>query len=302
MLSIVIASVRPALLSKAKASIAATVSLEHEVLVWDNRSAAKGLAAVYNDMAGKTRGDILLFLHEDVTFSEEGWGLALMDIFRDPSVGLVGVAGSRYKSRCISGWYTGIPSLNAYRIDHLTGGRTISLRHPMVWPSPEFKAVTVDGVFMACRKDLWSRVRFDEELCPGFHFYDIDFSLRASRHARVVVTERIGILHHTKGGDFGNRWMDAALAFHREHGNALPAYIPDTDLATDPEAHTSRYWIDYLKKEDLDLRRKWRFLRADRLYRSPSNWYGIVKLLLYRPLRLDVVHDVIKSLRGGGGR
>lgn len=300
MLSIVISSIRPALLSRAMASISSTVSVEHEVLVWDNRGRGRSLAAVYNAMAETAKGDVILFLHEDVTFLEEGWGLVLKEIFRDPEIGLVGLAGSRYKSRAISGWYTGVPSLNAYRIDHLTDGRTIGLRHPEAWPTPELQTVTVDGVFMACRKSLWKEVRFDEVLCPGFHFYDIDFSLRASRLSKVVVTERIALLHHTRGGDFGDGWMDAALGFHARYRNALPAFVSEDDRTPDPEAPTSRYWIDYLKREDLDLPRKWAFLHADRLYLSPSNWYGILKLLLYRPLRLDILHRLIRSLRGKG--
>lgn len=302
MLSIVITSVRPDLLVKAKASIAETIVAEHEILVWDNRAHGLGLAAVYNRMARQAAGEFLLFLHEDVTFEEAGWGLVLMDIFRDPSIGLVGLAGSRYKSRVVSGWYTGVPSLNAYRIDHLTDGRRISLRHPEVWPTHELQTVTVDGVFMACRKSLWDKVRFDEDLCPGFHFYDIDFSLRASKRARVVVTERIALLHHTLGGDFGNRWMDAALAFHRHHEAYLPACVSETDRNPDPEAATSRYWIDYLKREDIDWKRKWAFLNRDRLYQSPSNWYGILKLLIYRPLRLDLLHGFLKKRRRGGER
>jgi GT2 family glycosyltransferase len=302
MVSIVISSIRPALLNGVLASIDATVGIEHEVLVWDNRGSGKGLAGVYNDMSEKAGGEIVLFLHEDVTFQEPGWGLALTDIFRDPSIGLVGVAGSRYKSRAVSGWYTGLPGLNAYRIDHLTEGRTIHLRHPAIWPEHEVQTVTVDGVFMACRKSLLKKVRFDEELCPGFHFYDIDFSLRASKVSRVVVTDRIGILHHTLGGDFGDRWMDAALSFHHRYRMELPASVSESDRIPDPEAATSRYWIDYLKREDLDFARKWRFLKADGLYLNPSNWYGILKLLVYRPFRLDIIHAFIKKLRGGAAR
>jgi GT2 family glycosyltransferase len=302
MISILITSVRPDLLGRVKASIAETIDAEHEILVWDNRAHGLGLAAVYNRMAKQAEGEFLLFLHEDVTFEEAGWGLVLKDIFRDPSIGLVGLAGSRYKSRVISGWYTGVAALNAYRIDHLTDGRRITLRHPEEWPTHELQTVTVDGVFMACRKTLWEKVRFDEILCPGFHFYDIDFSLRASKHARVVVTERIALLHHTIGGDFGNRWMDAALAYHIHHETDLPAYASESDREPDPESPTSRYWIDYLKREKLDWKRKWEFLKRDRLYRDPSKWYGILKLLIYRPLRLDLLHGFLKKLRKGGGR
>jgi GT2 family glycosyltransferase len=297
MISIVISSVRPDLLRQVQDSIASTLPVEHALHVWDNRTARLGLAAVYNRMAAQTRGDILLFLHEDVTFTDDSWGQALLDILSDPAIGLVGIAGSRYKSRAISGWYTGIPDLNAYHITHLTDGRLLTLRHPREWPAPKCPAVTIDGVFMACRRQVWEAIRFDEAGLPGFHFYDIDFSLRAAETTRVVVTDRIGLVHHTLGGDFGDNWMEAALAFHQRHAHRLPAFLSENDTHPDPEGPTSHYWLDYLKRERLSLRNKIRFIRRDHLHTNPANAYGILKLLLYRPLRLHAFHRLLKSLR-----
>ncbi len=59
---------------------------------------------------------------------------------------------------------------------------------------------TLDGVFMAMRREVPERVRFDAETFDGFHFYDLDFCHRAALSGlRLAVTTNIVALHESVG-------------------------------------------------------------------------------------------------------
>ncbi len=48
--------------------------------------------------ASQAKFNIICFLHEDVLFRSQNWGLTLVSLFADhPDLGLVGLAGSKYK-------------------------------------------------------------------------------------------------------------------------------------------------------------------------------------------------------------
>ncbi len=68
-----------------------------------------------------------------------------------------------------------------------------------------FEVVAVDGVFLASKKSVIENVPFDEKTFTGFHFYDIDLSLRVAQKYKVLVTTDI-LLKHYSPGDPGKEW------------------------------------------------------------------------------------------------
>ena len=200
MISIVICSINAYYLSQVKKNISATIGVEYELLVWENSHDKKGICEVYNRMATKARYEYICFLHEDILFETANWGASLVDIFlKDPAIGVVGVAGSKYKSPFFSGWYTNIKELDCAHIIHrYSWGDELICLQPSGHNRLE-NVVCVDGVFIGCRKQTWKELLFDQQNLPGFHFYDIDFSLRASAICTVVVTYNIVLVHITKG-------------------------------------------------------------------------------------------------------
>ena len=40
------------------------------------------------------------------------------------------------------------------------------------------EVVCLDGVFICSRKEVWQQSKFNDADLKGFHFYDIDFSLK----------------------------------------------------------------------------------------------------------------------------
>jgi hypothetical protein len=290
MLSLIICSINPGHLEQVTESITASIGVEFELLVWDNREQGQGLCEIYNKLATKARFPFICFLHEDILFESPDWGSLLVKLFaNDPEVGVIGVAGSKYKSRMYSGWYTGVAGLDSYYITHRTNGED----HTMVQPKDEgetaHEVVCIDGVLMACRKSIWEKVKFDEQLLKGFHFYDIDFSLRSAVFCKVVVTTAIHLVHITTGGDYGDRWIDAAILYHQKYRHALP-YFKEPPLKNNPEVYIASQWLDRLKTEKISFVNRLKWIVNQKLFRHPSLGYSILKFIIYKPLHLAAVH------------
>ncbi|MEO7922237.1 MAG: glycosyltransferase [Chitinophagaceae bacterium] len=290
MISIVICSVNTGNLSEVNKSISTTIGIEYELLIWDNQRENKGLCEVYNMMAEKARFDYVCFLHEDIIFETNNWGIRLVDIFsKQPTTGVIGVAGSKYKSIAFSGWYTGIKEFDCANITHRFsyGDELIYLRP--VDNNEQEEVVCLDGVFICARKKIWDTIRFDQEKLPGFHFYDIDFSTRAAAICAIVVTYEIGLIHITKGGDFGDNWVKVAISYHL----AMKKQLPFTRVAVNTqeiEQIIIRSWLDLLKNYRISIINKWGWISRQKLLLRPSLFYSILKFLLYKPLGLRHIH------------
>lgn len=298
MISIIICSVNQNYLKDVSENILYSIGVEYELLVWDNRIAKKGLCEVYNMMAAKAKYDYLCFLHEDILFENTGWGKILCDVFaKNPAIGMTGVAGSNYKSKMYSGWYTGVPAFDAVNITHRhrATGEDVKMYKPVASQKDALhRVVCIDGVMINCRRSLWEKVKFDEQLIKGFHFYDIDFSLRAGALTEIVVLLNIDIVHITFGGDFGDKWVAEAIRFHQHSPSSLPLYLYQPD-ERDAEYSIAAHYLDRLKAEKISLanRRKW--LLDQKLYRVPSLWYAVLRFLVYEPFQLHRLHRHFKK-------
>lgn len=295
MITIIVCSVNEAYIKNFKISLDDTIGIPYELLVWDNREKNIPICSVYNKMAGKAHNEILCFIHEDVEFNIVNWGKKIVEIFNnEQSCGVIGVAGSLYKANFFSGWYTGINEIDYINITHRTNNVDIEIHAPHTNQLPFKEVVSVDGVFIACRKKVWQEVKFNETLLKGFHFYDIDFSFRASEICKVVVSYEINLTHITKGGDFGTAWVIEAIKFHGHYNQKLPAYTT-IDKKDYMEVQIANTWLNVLKGQKLSFQYKMKWVLLQKLFLYPKLWYGIVKLFLYKPFRFDLVHKKFKK-------
>ena len=295
MISIVICSINSDYLSQVKENISSTIGIEYELLIWNNLHEGKGICEVYNLMAEKARFNIISFLHEDIIFQTKDWGAKVLKIFSEhPGTGVLGVAGSKYKSDVYSGWFTGIKEFDCANVIHrYKHGDELNYLTPTDRPVLE-DVVCLDGVFICSRKSVWEEVKFDQTNLNGFHFYDIDFSLRASKHCVVSVTYEIGIVHITRGGDFGNNWVSTAIDYHFLSKNLLPASIlPMVPVSVNKVIFIT--WLDVLKKYNISWKNKWKWIMGQQLFRHVSLLYPIAKFLFYKPLGLRYIHKILRK-------
>jgi GT2 family glycosyltransferase len=80
----------------------------------------------------------------------------------------------------------------------------------------------LDGLFMAAKRELLERVRFDEVTFDGFHCYDIDFSFSSHLAGfRLAVAADMPVLH-ASAGNFDQAWEHYAERFMVKHAASIP--------------------------------------------------------------------------------
>ncbi|MEG2865326.1 MAG: glycosyltransferase, partial [Mucinivorans sp.] len=79
MISIIVCSVSPDKLSKLKANVEATIGVEYEFVVVDNREGKYSICQAYNIGAQRAKYPYLCFAHEDISFVVKyHWGELMM--------------------------------------------------------------------------------------------------------------------------------------------------------------------------------------------------------------------------------
>jgi hypothetical protein len=203
----------------------ATVDAEYErafaawpherIRIGDARSMYDGYARGF----ARSRGEVVVFSHDDLRFAVPDFAARLADAMRHYD--LVGVAGTtRVTAPLLLG--SGHPHLFG-TIAHESGATRdfefslLSFRGPRV-----DGAQALDGVFIAARRDLVGRLGFDAARFDGFHFYDLDFSYRAHlAGARIAIAGDLGLIHRSRGA-VDERWVAAQRTFADKFGLDAP--------------------------------------------------------------------------------
>lgn len=224
MISVIICSNNPKLLSKVSVNIQTTIGVPYELIAIDNRNTYKGICQVYNEAAEKAKFDYLCFVHEDVIFHSAFWGKEICWLLSKNDIGLVGISGAVYKSQYPATWSACDASL--YRTNSIQHFKEQSMPiYNYINPAKEAfsEVVLIDGVFMTTRKSIWSENKFDAFNFRGFHCYDLDWSFTIRKHYKVIVSHKI-LLEHFSEGDFNQEWLYASLLLHRKWKNLLPLH------------------------------------------------------------------------------
>lgn len=206
MISIIVCSRSLELFKKLQKNIAETIGITYEVIRIDNSKSNYSICAAYNLGASKSQYNILCFIHEDIIIKTKQWGELLLNHFsNDDSLGMVGLAGSKYKHSIACSWGAADYPNNCHNIYHFDNNVE---KHDFCNPlnEPVSNVVVLDGVWLTVKKEIYDQIKFDEDFLKGFHCYDIDFSLRASLITKLIVVYNIDVTHLSKG-NFDNNWM-----------------------------------------------------------------------------------------------
>jgi hypothetical protein len=196
MISIIICSIKEHLFDRLKSSIIETIGdVDHEFIRIDNSIEKLPITKAYNRGASIAKYKNLLFVHEDVLIHTKNWGQVLLRELNIPDTGIIGIAGSSYVPNAPCGYTNPVRDYNFHYL--LQGTKTGSLLYNKI-PESNTSIKAIDGVFMAIRKDVFEKFKFNEEL-PGFHGYDLDLSLRVSITLKNRICEKILIEHRSQG-------------------------------------------------------------------------------------------------------
>ncbi|TFF33704.1 glycosyltransferase [Mucilaginibacter psychrotolerans] len=292
MISIIICSIDPVLLAAVKENISATIGIPFEIIATDNRNSTKGICEVYNDSVAYARYELLCFVHEDIVISTQDWGKTLVRLFKDPKLGLVGVAGSNYRPLTPSAW-AGIGPKTVYQ-NIIQAHKFKKADDALHYLNPKkeklAKVACVDGVWLTTTKTIASAIKFDQDTFKGFHVYDVDFSMSVAQSYTVAVTFEI-LIKHLSEGRYDQAWMADNLKFSEKWHSKLPLSVGEhaPELLMSGEKSTFKHFIEQLIQFGFPMQVAYNVLwRNNQFFNSYGklffklNYYIFIKYVLKR--------------------
>ena len=178
MISIVICSKKSTISSFLKNNIESTIGVNYEIIVIDNSNQDYSIFSAYNAGLKQCKYPYVCFVHQDVKFLTCDWGEKMMKHLLDKKTGIIGIAGGKMMIRVPGWWSVDGEYMNIFQ--HFNDGKTkpIHMKLPEGFTGIRQQAIILDGVFLAMRKEVFEKIRFDE-LFSGFHGYDFDISIQS---------------------------------------------------------------------------------------------------------------------------
>lgn len=222
-ISIIICSRKEVLNKDLEKNILETIGCDYELIVINNSNNIYSIFEAYNIGISRSQTSFLVFIHEDVVFHTMNWGIKLLQLFEEnPQFGLIGVAGSKIKTKTPSGWWdceTHYKLVNI--IQHFDDGNIE--RQRMGFKSNNLEeAAVIDGVFLAYRK--LKNVGFINNF-EGFHGYDLNLCFEVFlKGFKIGVTDLI-LIEHYSIGTINKDWLRSIIKIHDLYKYILPLKV-----------------------------------------------------------------------------
>ena len=187
----------------------------HEVI---HISDAGGLCEGYNRGLARSRGELVIFSHDDVEFRAPEFARRLLGHMEHCDV--AGVAGTN--RLCGGDWsISGPPHIYGQMIH---SGTDQGYFRVVVYSVPKRrvdKMQAMDGVFLCCRREVAERIGFDEGTFSGYHMYDVDFTYRAYLAGyRLSVCNDLEPVHGAVSA-YDQSWAAEERKFRAKHAGTL---------------------------------------------------------------------------------
>lgn len=244
MISIIICSRDNYISATLKDNIERTIGFEYELIVIDNSKNKYSIFEAYNIGINKSKGEMFCFMHDDVNLVTQNWGKILNTILQEnDNVGLIGIAGSKSKTKMPSAWWDS-PNEDIYIsiIQH-------SLKREKEYWLRGFEkkaleeVIAIDGVFMFARNV--EGISFNEKM-TGFHHYDLNLSFEYIRKKyKIVVTKEV-LLEHYSRGTINEYWCKSAIKFYKLYKDLLPLSVSISNNLKSQEFKNGSYFVNQL--------------------------------------------------------
>lgn len=296
MLSIIICSRTPHLSEAMMLNLQETAGLPFELIVVDESIHGGSIFRAYNYGIDHANYGLLCFMHDDILFHTTQWVKILADHLANPNIGFVGIAGGTLMPRVPAQWSFGAYFGRLLQFDKKKG-------QSVLLDSTDFRnehsqaALAMDGVFLACRKEVVKGIRFDEQTFKGFHSYDLDICLQAFKRGYENRVINNILLEHFSSGKLNRQWVENQLLLWRKWKVELPisiSNISDEDLLNQEisylESSFTRRMIrrGFKNKEILDVFSEYNeLIKNDTPLRASMNTFRLTMIRLKkRPLTL----------------
>lgn len=221
MLSLIICSRTKEISLHFKENIQDTIGCEYELISIDNSDNQYSIFEAYNIGLEKSKNKLICFLHDDILMHTNDWGKTIIRIFEeDQNVGLIGVAGSKIKTKMPSAWWNCPEDQKAIHLIQHFKEQGVKENWSFGFENKtNVEAAAIDGVFIALKKD--ERIRFNDRM-KGFHNYDLNISFEYKRfNYKIIITNEI-LIEHFSNGSMNKEWVDSTFKIHNLYKEILP--------------------------------------------------------------------------------
>lgn len=181
----------------------------------------ESLAKTYNkaiDFCLEVDIDYLVLCHDDIILENVTESKLLENFDKFDVFGVAGATECKLEKPAL--WHImggGFSSGNLHgAVAHLQPGCVKSMTPFGSYPH---RVVVADGVFLAIKKEVFEKVRFDETCPASFHFYDLDYTMCAHKQGFKVGVGDILITHASPGlkkyTEEFNKGQDWFIAKHK---------------------------------------------------------------------------------------
>lgn len=227
-----------------KKNISETIGVESEFVVIDNTANKYSISQAYNIGIKKAKYDKLCFFHDDIKIKTLNWGTKVLKYFKNPQVGLLGVAGTNILSKCPQGWWLNtfnnltfnyiqyiksdiqefLKSMKMSQIKSIDGNYVHCYQN--LQKKSQSEVLVIDGFFMIQDKRKTGTIYFDENIINSFHGYDIDFSLTLLNKSKkkIMVVYDIDVVHYSEG-NIDKKWIETLVAVFDKWQGSLPLHL-----------------------------------------------------------------------------
>lgn len=224
MISCIICSRQPDLLTNLKENIASTIGCEYELVVIDNSKNEYSIFSAYNEGVRRAQGDVLCFMHEDILYHTKEWGTKVADYFAQyPQAGLIGVAGTHYMPAMSAAQWDCELSSSSMIQGELINGKYITTTHLHDdYKATPTEVVAVDGLWMCVPRKMFDNVGWDDISFKGFHCYDTDMALQVWNAGFEVHLCWDVLIEHKSLGSANKDFIEACDVLYNKWKSILP--------------------------------------------------------------------------------
>lgn len=225
MISLIICSRQPDIPKSLKDNISETIGVEYELVIIDNSKNQYSIFQAYNEGVLRSQYPYLCFMHEDILYHTQDWGMKVVEHFQDEKVGLIGVVGTHFLPDTPCGWYHSMMvSGGCIQREVYDDKNSASEKRNLDRLKSEnsIDAVAVDGMWFCVRREVFKQIQFDEIYFTGFHSYDLDICLQTRKHGLSVKIISNVLIEHFSYGSFDEEWLKSILEFYDKWEKKLP--------------------------------------------------------------------------------
>lgn len=221
MISIIICSRNKEISNELILNISTTIGCQFELITIDNSENKFSIFEAYNLGLQKSKSTIVCLMHDDVLLHTKDWGQIIISVFeKNTQIGLLGVAGSKIKSKMPSAWWECQEKHHVINIiQHTNNARVIKQVVGFKSNSIQEEVVVIDGVFMVMRKV--DGILFNTNM-KGYHNYDLNISLEYQLKGFTIVVTKEILIEHLSQGTIDLSWYPSTFKIHNLYKKKLP--------------------------------------------------------------------------------